>query len=87
MNYTGDVLCSLSKPLVDVFYIGCYASTGMWVSSIIEPQNRCLDTPFLTSVLTPLILVAPYMVRFAQCIRRYLDSGDKSVLKSKYCEL
>ena len=83
MNYTGDVLCSLSKPLVDVFYIGCYASTGMWVSSIIEPQNRCLDTPFLTSVLTPLILVAPYMVRFAQCIRRYLDSGDKSVLKSR----
>ena len=83
MNYTGDVLCSLSKPMVDLFYISCYTTTGMWVSSVIEPGNTCLDTPIVSQIVTPLVLVAPYMIRFAQCVRRYLDSADKSMLRSR----
>ena len=71
MNYVGDVLTSLVKPLVDVAYSFCYFFSGDWKGHLGQP-GVCLQADgFFVRVITPVILLGPYWFRFMQCCRRW----------------
>jgi hypothetical protein len=77
MNFAGDVLTSLVKPIVDVAYTLCYYFSGDWLGHLGE-DGVCLDSSgSFTNVVSPIILIAPYWFRLCQCLRRYSDSGKR----------
>ncbi|GAB4823276.1 hypothetical protein N2152v2_010322 [Parachlorella kessleri] len=65
-----DVLTSLAKPLSDTERAVCHLMTGPVMSPI---EERCGSA----SLVIPVGLALPYLWRFVQCIRVYLDTGAR----------
>jgi xenotropic and polytropic retrovirus receptor 1 len=77
MNFVGDVLTSLVKPLVDVAYTVCFYTSGDWLQHLGE-DGVCMDASgVFVKVISPIILISPYWFRLMQCLRRYADSGKR----------
>ena len=55
--FLGDILTSMVRPLIDVYFIGCYFSSNV----VCKPTN--------TVVL--IVSLIPFHIRFWQCINRY----------------
>lgn len=72
MNFAGDVLTSMTKPMVDLTYVVCYTFTGMWKNHGLERHNVCHEN-YLYNNFTRLLLVTPYFIRFCQQVRRFVD--------------
>mmetsp|Transcript_59605 Transcript_59605/g.154918 ORF Transcript_59605/g.154918 Transcript_59605/m.154918 type:complete len:479 (-) Transcript_59605:113-1549(-) len=74
--YVGDVLTSLVKPLMWIAYIGCFYGTG----ELTRPDEFCeeytfhSDSPLSIGTLT---LLFPNVLRIAQTLRQYYDTGNK----------
>lgn len=86
MNYAGDVMTSLVKPLVDVAYTFCFFASGDWKGHLGEPALCLADSGAFVTVVTPIILLGPYWFRFMQCCRRYAAPYmcPRSVLRAPY---
>ena len=82
MNFAGDVLTSMTKPLVDVVYLLCYSVHLSWAHSHIEEHNFCLESSLYENV-TRLLLVTPYFIRFCQQVRRFVDEEESRAWKSR----
>lgn len=77
MNYAGDVLTSLVKPIIDISYIICFYTSGDWLLNLGQEGYCTKSDTFYTSVVTPILLLGPYWLRFMQCLRRYRDNGKR----------
>lgn len=69
--WLGDQLNSLSYCLVDYAYTICFYCTDFDLNNASDPP-ACLAR---NQVLFPVFLVLPAWFRFAQCLRRYHDTG------------
>ena len=67
--FIGDVLTSMVRPLIDVYYMGCYFKYEEWGPSLAHPACR----PSNYAVL--LISLIPFHIRFWQCINRFYYTG------------
>ena len=81
MNYAGDVLTSMVKPLEDILRAGCYFGTGEFLSSLevvgSELGSTCLENVTLNTYVMPCVICFPYFMRFLQCMRRFRDSHHR----------
>ncbi|PVZ97741.1 hypothetical protein BB558_006292 [Smittium angustum] len=66
--FLGDCLCSLGYSISIFYFLGCM-SHNKW--PIID-QNICVPS---LSVSGTVVLCIPNLIRFIQCIRRYIDSS------------
>lgn len=69
-NVLGDVLTSFSRPLNDVEYMFCYFLSGDWNLHPLGVPSCQTPNP----IITPLLLMSPYWLRFLQCSRRIYDT-------------
>ncbi|XP_016980139.1 xenotropic and polytropic retrovirus receptor 1 homolog [Drosophila rhopaloa] len=70
--WMGDQLNSLVTCIVDHYYIGRFYATS-WLRY--ESVTNCFEP----DVMVPIAMCLPGWFRFAQCLRRFRDSGSKSV--------
>ena len=66
--WLGDQLNSLAQVLIDFKYIFCFCTSSG------TKEDSCLNP---TNVFHFIVLCLPAYFRFAQCLRRYRDTGDK----------
>mmetsp|Transcript_2066 Transcript_2066/g.4700 ORF Transcript_2066/g.4700 Transcript_2066/m.4700 type:complete len:825 (+) Transcript_2066:418-2892(+) len=86
-SFVGDVLTSLTKPLVDVAFTFCFFFTGDWhrmynndmanIADGLGEHGSCADSFLFTRVFTPMIIAAPLIFRMLQNMRRYWDTNDR----------
>ena len=82
MNFVGDFLTSMVKPLIDVFYSLCFFLSGEFFRPLAEisSSDTCsigASTGWFSTVVVPIIILGPYWLRLMQCLRRYVDSGKR----------
>jgi hypothetical protein len=79
-GYVGDIFTSFVKVFQDIAWTICWVFTGSFTLS------EDLDTgasfgwanqAWYKNYLIPLICLFPLLFRFNQCLRRYIDSGDR----------
>lgn len=70
--WMGDQMVSLGNCLVDHYYIFRFYAT-CWL------RSHLMITCFKPDVMVPIMSSLPAWFRFAQCLRRFRDSGSKSV--------
>ncbi|KAK2195392.1 bifunctional EXS [Babesia duncani] len=67
-SIVADVMCSLTKPLMDLMYIGYYFSSGF------SPRDVATQSTTY-KILAPVAVCFPYFLRFSQCAKRFLSEG------------
>ena len=73
-TYTGDILTSLVKPIVDWSYTLCFLFTLEWVDDTVNDEV-CLQSRLFNYVIVPLLSALPLWFRFMQCL-----TGDHMVM-------
>ncbi len=63
--FLGDIMTSMVKPLIDMYFIQCFITSGAWKDPMIT--DTCL--PSNDAVL--FVSYLPFHIRFFQCINRY----------------
>lgn len=63
--FLGDILTSMTRPLIDMYFITCTFSKGQWRYD--RPVIDCRASP--TAVLV--VSLIPFHIRFWQCINRF----------------
>lgn len=63
--FLGDILTSMTRPLIDIYFIVCFISKGQW-----HYDRPIIDCRASTSVILVVSLI-PFHIRFWQCINRY----------------
>ncbi|GBE60841.1 EXS family protein [Babesia ovata] len=61
-----DVLTSLTRPLRDLVYMITYFAIGI-------SSDHKVVSPVVQNWIVPFVMCYPYVVRFSQCLRRYLN--------------
>ncbi|KAH9255488.1 hypothetical protein BASA81_006304 [Batrachochytrium salamandrivorans] len=79
-SFVGDVMTSLVRPFVDVAFSFCFFGTGEWREPQVlqvkdSTQSECMNSWAYRRLLVPLMISLPLWFRFAQCLRRYYDTG------------
>ena len=74
--YTGDILTSLVKPIIDWCYTLCFLLTLEWVDDTVKDEV-CLNSRLFNFVIIPLLSALPLWFRFMQCLRRYIDTRKR----------
>ncbi len=77
-----DVMTSSVKTLIDLAYATGYFISGdflldrhAWKARPVE--DRWEEHTWYKEVLVPLICILPLWIRFQQCLRRFLDTGNR----------
>jgi xenotropic and polytropic retrovirus receptor 1 len=81
-GYVGDIFTSFVKVFQDIAWTICWVFTGSFMNS--DDLGGTATTNFSWSserwyknYLIPLICLFPLVVRFNQCLRRYIDTGER----------
>jgi hypothetical protein len=79
-GYIGDIFTSMVKVFQDIAWTICWVFAGNFTKS--EDLMNGDDFEWSSSnwykhVLIPIICLFPLLVRFNQCLRRYVDTGDR----------
>ena len=74
--YTGDILTSLVKPIIDWSYTLCFLVTLEWVDDNVKDE-LCFNSRLFNFVIIPLLSALPLWFRFCQCLRRYIDTRKR----------
>ncbi|KAK1937393.1 EXS family protein [Babesia divergens] len=61
-----DVMTSLTRPLRDLVFMITYFCAGMF-------SQRKVESPVVKTWIVPMVMSYPYVVRFSQCLRRYIN--------------
>lgn len=72
--WLADQLNSLVPVLLDFQYMVCFYATNEGNWSTATDYNKCVDK---TWFIRPIVACLPAYLRFAQCLRRYRDTGEK----------
>jgi len=79
-TYVGDVLTSIVKILQDIAWSICWIYAGNFLvseNSENEVKQEWSEAFWYKSVLIPLIIMMPLVIRFNQCLRKFWDTGDR----------
>jgi hypothetical protein len=76
MNYVGDCLTSLAKPLADIAYGLCFFLSGEFLDPSLHGSKGVCESETFVNV-SRVVMMFPYWLRFMQCLRRYYDSGKR----------
>lgn len=63
--FLGDILTSMTRPLIDAYFMGCFFKEGEW--KLEQPLGICTPTPTIILVMS----LIPFHIRFWQCINRF----------------
>ena len=63
--FLGDILTSMVRPLIDVYFIGCFYSSDEWKDPSV--QGKCKPSNSMILIVS----LIPFHIRFWQCINRY----------------
>lgn len=79
-GYVGDIFTSMVKVFQDVAWTVCWVASGGFTRS--EDMKNNTTFPWVSAhwyknVLIPIICLFPLLIRFNQCLRRYIDTGDR----------
>lgn len=79
-GYVGDIFTSLVKVFQDLVWTAFFVFSGDWmISEDLEAstQHTWARSTWYTNVLIPLVTLLPLWFRFNQCLRRYIDTGNR----------
>lgn len=80
-TYVADVFTSMIKVFLDVLWTCCFIFSGDFLApgSTDGDQNVHLwqDTTWYKRVAVPLLCLFPLWIRLMQCLRRYVDTGNR----------
>jgi hypothetical protein len=80
-GYVGDIFTSMVKVFQDIAWTLCWVFSGAFtVREDMKKGTTDFDWPsshWYKNVLIPIICLAPLLIRFNQCLRRYIDTGDR----------
>lgn len=79
-GYIGDIFTSMVKVFQDMVWTAFFVGSGDWLIS--EDKRRSTKhvwshTTWYTGVLIPLVTLFPLWIRFNQCMRKYMDTGER----------
>eukprot|EP00347_Sterkiella_histriomuscorum_P008900 403343313 len=77
--FLGDILTSLAKPLIDLYFVTCFFASDSWKHD--DHLNECI----LTSGWVFVMSFIPFHIRFWQCINRYYVTGQCLLQKQIQC--
>lgn len=63
--FLGDILTSMVRPLIDVYFIGCFFTSDEWKDPALTGQ--CKPTHSIVLIVS----LIPFHIRFWQCINRF----------------
>jgi len=84
-SFVGDVLTSLTKPLVDLAFTLCFFFSGDWhrlYDSDLSAEDRlkedaCTHSFVFDGIFTPIIIASPLIFRILQNLRRFYDTKKR----------
>ena len=82
-TYIADVFTSMVKVFQDILWTVCYIVSGDFLVGELESTNfnreskDWQETFWYKKILIPLICLFPLWIRFCQCLRRYIDTGNR----------
>lgn len=79
-GYIGDIFTSMVKVFQDVAWTACWVCSGQFAAD--ENLRDKATFPWETAhwyknFLIPIVCLLPLLIRFNQCLRRYIDTGDR----------
>lgn len=79
-GYVGDIFTSMVKVFQDIAWTACWVLSGDFTRS--EDMKNHTTFHWSTShwyknFLIPVLCLLPLLIRFNQCLRRYMDTGDR----------
>eukprot|EP00816_Leptocylindrus_hargravesii_P012287 CAMPEP_0196806948 /NCGR_PEP_ID=MMETSP1362-20130617/6884_1 /TAXON_ID=163516 /ORGANISM="Leptocylindrus danicus, Strain CCMP1856" /LENGTH=831 /DNA_ID=CAMNT_0042180649 /DNA_START=208 /DNA_END=2699 /DNA_ORIENTATION=+ len=79
-SYVGDVFTSMVKVFQDMVWTLCYFASGDFLLPTEDDsssRNNWQQTIWYRNVIIPLVCLLPLWIRFAQCLRKYTDTGKR----------
>jgi hypothetical protein len=79
-GYIGDIFTSMVKVFQDVAWTICWVLYGEFSSYEDLPYKAnfgWVNAHWYKNFLIPIICLFPLLIRFNQCLRRYIDTGDR----------
>lgn len=79
-GYIGDIFTSMVKVFQDIAWTTCWVISGAFTRS--EDMKNKTEFAWSTAhwyknILIPILCLLPLLIRFNQCLRRYIDTGDR----------
>jgi hypothetical protein len=71
------------RPFVDIAFSLCFFFSGEWrQAELLHVKDAsgsiCMNSWFYQSLVVPFVISLPLWFRFAQCLRRYYDTGKRN---------
>mmetsp|Transcript_87128 Transcript_87128/g.177589 ORF Transcript_87128/g.177589 Transcript_87128/m.177589 type:complete len:717 (+) Transcript_87128:334-2484(+) len=79
-TYVGDIFTSLVKVFVDLTWTFFWILSGDFLEMEVTTKDNLghwSNTHWYKNVLIPIVCLLPLLFRFNQCLRKYVDSGDR----------
>lgn len=81
-SFVADVMTSMVRPFVDIAFSLCFFFSGEWRSSDLlhvkdASGSICMNSWTYQNLIVPFVISLPLWFRFAQCLRRYYDTGKR----------
>lgn len=81
-SFVADILTSMVRPIVDITFSFCFFFSGEWHQENAlqvkdATQSICMNSWFYQNLIVPFVISLPLWWRFAQCLRRYYDTGKR----------
>ncbi|KAL3800524.1 hypothetical protein ACHAW5_009034 [Stephanodiscus triporus] len=81
LTYVGDVFTSMVKVFQDLLWTLCFFGSGDFLLSVADHEkggvHAWTEQFWYTNVAIPLICLFPLWLRLNQCLRKYLDTGNR----------
>ena len=83
-TYVADVFTSMVKVFQDLLWTGCFLLSGDFLirerddGSTSEERKNWHQTFYYKNVIIPIVCLFPLLIRFNQCLRRYMDTGKRN---------
>jgi hypothetical protein len=79
-GYVGDIFTSMVKVFQDVAWTICWVFSGDFTASEDLKDASTFQwskSHWYKNILIPVLCLLPLLFRFNQCLRRYVDTGDR----------
>lgn len=79
-GYVGDIFTSMVKVFQDMAWTAFFILSGDWLISedvAASLKHKWSSRMWYRNALIPMLTLLPLWIRFNQCLRRYLDTGDR----------
>lgn len=79
-GYIADVFTSMVKVFQDIAWTACWVGSGQFASDddLRVKKNFAWESAhWYKNYLIPLVCLFPLLIRFNQCLRRYIDTGER----------